>query len=110
LKKKKQKTFFRLSRAVVMQRPMRESFLVLFRKRTRLPAPLRPLGWHASRPDFILSLCAGGASRIAPLRRSALTPQLAQWRRRLMDDLIASGLGLGLILVMAAYAALCERI
>ena len=27
-----------------------------------------------------------------------------------MDDIIAAGLGLGLILIMAAYAELCERI
>jgi hypothetical protein len=27
-----------------------------------------------------------------------------------MGDIIAAGLGLGLILIMAAYAALCERI
>jgi hypothetical protein len=43
----------------------------------------------------------------------ASQPQIrrtARRRRRPMGDLIAAGLGLALILVMAAYAELCERI
>jgi hypothetical protein len=31
-------------------------------------------------------------------------------RRRFMGDIIAAGLGLFLIMIMAAYAALCDRI
>jgi len=34
----------------------------------------------------------------------------ARRRRRIMGDLIAAGLGMFLILLMAAYAELCERI
>jgi hypothetical protein len=31
-------------------------------------------------------------------------------RHRCMDDIVAAGLGAALILIMAAYAEICERI
>jgi hypothetical protein len=37
-------------------------------------------------------------------------PPMALRRRRFMGDIIAAGLGTFLILIMAAYAELCERI
>jgi hypothetical protein len=59
---------------------------------------------------FILSLCKPPAfiSRLyAPMPHILAT---ARRRRRIMGDLIAAGLGMFLILLMAAYAELCERI
>jgi hypothetical protein len=49
---------------------------------------------------------------MAPLRRFALPGRAkgAQEAPLPMDDIIAAALGAGLILIMAAYAELCERI
>jgi hypothetical protein len=59
---------------------------------------------------FTCPLCAWPVVPIEALRRAALVRVSLLWEARPLLDLLVLALGTGGILLMGAYAALCDRI